>query len=204
MPIETVMLDALDGVRLQADLDRVEGGWGSVVLTHPHPLYGGDRFSPVVDSLFRALPAAGFNVIRFDFRGVNESSGEHDNGDSERLDVLAAIELLEVVEPDAALWLVGYSFGAVVALNVVDPRVTGWIAIAPPLVGAAARCLAANDHRPKTIVVAAHDQFAPPDVVSPMVASWTATTMFTLDHADHFLNGRLAPMTDLVLAALTA
>ena len=56
------MIDALDGVRLQADLARVDGARGAAVVTHPHPLYGGDRFNPVVETMFRTLPDAGFTT----------------------------------------------------------------------------------------------------------------------------------------------
>ena len=196
------MLDALDGIRLEADLVRVAGARGSVVLTHPHPLYGGDRFAPIVESLFTALPHAGFTAVRFDFRGVNGSTGEHDDGDAERLDVVAAIELLELVDPDAPVWLAGYSFGSIVALNVVDPRVAGWIAIAPPL-DARARLLADADHRPKHLFVPQHDQFSGPANALALTANWRSTTVRTVDDADHFLAGRVGVVTDQVVAALT-
>jgi len=198
------MLDALDGVRLQADLARVDDARIAVVLTHPHPQYGGDRFNTVVDALFRALPAAGCTTVRFDFRGVNESGGEHDEGDAERLDVVAALELVESVDPDAAIWLVGYSFGSIVALNVVDPRVAGWIAIAPPLAAIRSRCLADTDHRPKLLFSPAHDQFSPPAVTAPIVATWTNAELRTIDMADHFLGGRTGWVAAEVVAHLTA
>jgi uncharacterized protein len=202
MPIETVHVDALDGVRLEADLVRVEEPCGSVVLSHPHPLYGGDRFNPVVDTLFRALPDAGFAVVRFDFRGVNQSGGSHDDGDAERLDVVAALELLEWAQPDTAIHLVGCSFGSIVALNVVDPRVSSWVAIAPPLATMVGPCLAASDHRRKLLLIAAHDQFSPPAAVAPIVASWQATDVRTIESADHFLGGRLGVVADLVVEHL--
>jgi len=193
------MIDALDGIRLQADLVRVDAARGSAVVAHPHPLYGGDRFNPIVDTLFRRLPEAGFNVARFDFRGVNDSEGEHDHGDAERLDVAAAIEILEFADPDSPIWLVGYSFGSLVSLNVVDPRVAGWVAIAPPLVGDAGRCLAASDHRRKLLLVAAHDQFSPPSAVQPVVVEWQSTETRVIDSTDHFLGGRVGIVADNVV-----
>ena len=204
MPIETVMIDALDGVQLRADLARVDGAAAGVVLTHPHPLYGGDRFNPIVDTLFGMLPAAGLSTIRFDFRGVNESEGTHDDGDSERLDVAAAVELLAFVDPDAPVWLVGYSFGALVALNVVDPRVVGWIAIAPPLAAFPGRTLAATDHRPKLLLVPQHDQYSPPATTAEIIEPWQATEMRTIDSCDHFLVGRVRPIAETVGAHLTS
>jgi alpha/beta superfamily hydrolase len=203
MPIETVLIDALDGVQLRADLARVDDARAGIVLTHPHPLYGGDRFNPIVETLFAMLPAAGLTTIRFDFRGVNESGGTHDNGDSERLDVVAAIELLDFVQPDAPVWLVGYSFGALVALNVVDPRVNGWVAIAPPLAAFPGRTLSGTDHRPKLLLVPQHDQFSPPAAVAAIIEPWQATEMRTIDSCDHFLSGRVQSIADTVLTHLT-
>ena len=203
MPIETVMIDALDGVRLRADLIRVDAPLGAVVLTHPHPLFGGNRFNPIVDTLFRTLPAAGFAAVRFDFRGVGESGGEHDHGDSERLDVLAAIELLDFAHPDVPVWLVGYSFGSIVALNVVDPRAHGWVAIAPPL-QPAERVLAADDPRPKLLMVPEHDQFNPPERAVPIVADWTATELRVIASADHFLGASVDPITEDVIRQLVS
>ncbi len=202
MPIETVMIDALDGVRLRADLVRVDAPAGGVVLTHPHPLFGGDRFSPIIDTLFGQLPDAGFTTVRFDFRGVAESGGEHDDGDSERLDVVAAIELLELVQPDSPTWLVGYSFGSIVALNVVDPRVSGWVAVAPPLAAGPGRVLAGADHRPKLLLVPARDQFSPPEAATPIIESWTNTAMRAIDGADHFLSGHVRRIAAVIVAHL--
>jgi uncharacterized protein len=203
MPIETVMIDALDGVQLRADLARVDGALRGVVLAHPHPLYGGDRFNPIIETLFGLLPDAGFTTIRFDFRGVNESGGSHDDGDSERLDIVAAIDLLDFVQPDAPVWLVGYSFGSLVALNVVDPRVIGWVAIAPPLAIFPGRVLSDIDHRPKLLLVPRHDQYSAPDATAAIIEPWTATEMRIVESCDHFLTGRVRPIAESVLAHLT-
>jgi len=203
MPIETVMIDALDGVQLRADLARVDDARAGVVLAHPHPLYGGDRFNPIIDTLFTRLPEAGLSTIRFDFRGVNESGGAHDDGDSERLDVVAAIEMLDFVDADSPVWLVGYSFGALVALNVVDPRVAGWIAIAPPLAAFQGRILSDTDHRPKLLLVPQHDQFSPPAATADIIEPWQATEMRTIESCDHFLAGRVQHIADTVAARLS-
>ena len=200
MSIETVLLDALDGVQLEADLARVDGARGSVVLAHPHPLFGGDRFNPVIDSLFSALPAAGLCTIRLDFRGVNSSGGSHDDGDSERLDIVAAIELLEIIDPDSPIWLVGYSFGAMVTLNVVDPRVGGWVAIAPPLAAMKRRCLADTDHRSKLLLVPANDQYSDPRSTAELKTDWVAHEQRTIPGADHFLGGHVGSVCSVVCA----
>ena len=48
--------------------------------------------SIVIGALFDALPAAGFTCLRFNFRGVERSTGTHDDGRGELLDVQAAVD----------------------------------------------------------------------------------------------------------------
>ncbi|MFM8563918.1 MAG: alpha/beta hydrolase [Acidimicrobiia bacterium] len=202
MSIETVTLSTIDGVNIEGDVataavDRpIRGG---VVLAHPHPLHGGDRFNPVVDTLFRVLPAHGFHAVRFDFRGAGGSFGEHDGGDSERLDVAAAIDFLAPFNDD--IWAIGYSFGSVVALNVVEPRVSGWIAIAPPLLDESA-VLAGRDPRPKLLLVPEHDQFCPAPQARERSARWFSTTIVDVPGTDHFLHGRVSTVAERVVAFL--
>nr|MCU0539985.1 alpha/beta hydrolase [Desulfobacterales bacterium] len=70
-------------------LERVAGRQG-VVVTHPHPLYGGDMDNPVVLAVCRAFRRKGFSTLRFNFRGVGGSGGHHDRGVGECDDVRAA------------------------------------------------------------------------------------------------------------------
>lgn len=65
-----------------------------VVITHPHPLYGGDMHNPVVETIRRAYRMKGVATLRFNFRGTGESEGQHDNGVGEQDEVLAALSFL--------------------------------------------------------------------------------------------------------------
>jgi uncharacterized protein len=185
---ETVALATIDGLHLEGDLHVPAATGPGVVIAHPHPRYGGNRRNAVVEALFQAVSDAGCVALRFDFRGVNGSEGRHDGGEAERLDVAAAIELVEPIVDDRPIVVAGYSFGGVVALNVVDPRVNGWLAVAPPLASAAVP-LAGADHRPKHLLVPEHDQFTPPATMTGIVEQWQATTTEVVPMADHFLAG---------------
>lgn len=184
---EPVTLHTADGVRLDGDQHLVPGAPIAAVLCHPHPQYGGDRRSNVVEALFNALPAAGVSVLRFDFRGAGGSGGTHDGNGLERLDVLAALDHLAAACPGASLLLCGYSFGAVVSSTVDDPRIAAWALIASPRL-ASATC--GRDRRPKLVVIPQHDQFCTPEQARPQVADWVTTTVVDIAGADHFLAGR--------------
>jgi len=201
----TVTLTTIDHQELEADVVTAASDQpvrGAVAIAHPHPLYGGDRFNPVVDALFDALPRVGFHCLRFDFRGVGNSSGEHDGGDAERLDVAAAVDFLSGLHDD--IWVAGYSFGSIVALDVIEPRVSGWIAVAPPLTAMRSDVLAARDPRPKLVLAAEHDQFTPASAAEPIVSSWTNASIDTIANGDHFLAGRTRAVAEAAARWLTS
>jgi uncharacterized protein len=187
MSAESVLIDAIDGVMLEAELQVPENRWAAVAIAHPHPQYGGDMHNNVVDALYRALPAAGIAALRFNFRGVGGSQGEHDGGDAERLDLAAAIELAAQFTGDGPLVAVGYSFGANVALQVVDPRLSGWCVVAPPIAMAPSPPIASSDHRPKRLLCAEHDQYTNAAAATELVRDWASTSVVTIPQADHFL-----------------
>ena len=67
-----------DGVRLHGHLAPGDGR-RAVVITHPHPLYGGDMNNPVVMTIAEVYRQAGYAVLRFNFRGVGRSGGNSGN-----------------------------------------------------------------------------------------------------------------------------
>ncbi|MCM2252641.1 MAG: alpha/beta fold hydrolase [Ramlibacter sp.] len=85
---------------------------GTAVIAHPHPLFGGTMDNKVVQTLARAFVQAGWTALRFNFRGVGASQGQHDEGRGELDDMLA---LIAAEAPEGALALAGFSFGSFVA-----------------------------------------------------------------------------------------
>ncbi len=193
--MNAIVLETSDGHRLAGDLSRPVGdAVGGVVVCHPHPQYGGNRFNPVVQSVFDALPRAGFAVVRFDFRS------QHDNGRGERLDLVAALDALSVELGDAVpLYAVGYSFGAMVTLTTVDERIRARVVIAPPIVGP----LAAPGS-PVLALVPRHDQFAPPERVVEATADWPDVEIEVIESADHFLAGHTTAVAERATAWLSS
>lgn len=91
---------------------------GIAVVAHPHPLLGGSATHKVPHQLAKALVARGYLTVRPNFRGVEGSAGEHDQGSGEARDMLAVVAHLRAAHPGLPLALAGFSFGAFVIANV--------------------------------------------------------------------------------------
>jgi len=162
---------------------------GFAVLLHPHPHFGGDRFHPFIEALFRRLPDIAVSAVRFDFSSAEPAA--------------ARKEVMAVLDEGAGRWpalppiLVGYSFGAGIAAGIGDERIAAWYLLAPPSAMLSSTTIG-NDPRPKSVVVPEHDQFSPPAAVAHVVAGWDNTTFTTVPSADHFL-GAVQPIVDSAL-----
>jgi alpha/beta superfamily hydrolase len=166
---------------------------GSLILCHPHPLRGGDMDNNVIRALDSAFAAAGFGVLRFNFRGVGDSQGRYDEGIGEQQDVKGAVAWL-MAQPgiDAhRIFLAGYSFGARVILQVAAGagQTLGFIAVAPPLLRGEWPSFDTH-HGPKLIICGDADRYAPPEVLIPWVERLPEPKrLIILPNVDHFFFG---------------
>jgi uncharacterized protein len=199
--IEPRVITTSDGLALEAELATPTDGppRSAMVLCHPHPQHGGTMRSIVIGALFEALPRVGVTCLRFNFRGVEGSAGSYGDGHGERLDAQAAVAAL-AAEAGLPVVLTGWSFGADVALTIVDDAVGAWLAIAPPLrifpeFGAVAR-----DRRRKLLALAEHDEFREPSWVMAETATWAATQTTVVKGASHFFVGRTDRLVEVALA----
>jgi alpha/beta superfamily hydrolase len=195
-----VKLHTADGLSLEAEWAASSDARATAVLCHPHPQYGGTMRSIVISALFEALPERGIACLRFNFRGVEGSEGSHAEGRDEPLDVAAALDAATEAAVEGPLSLIGWSFGADIALGVDDPRVAGWVAIAPPLRFRPERAYEAvgRDPRPKLLVLAANDEFRAPAEIAAATSTWASTRIDTVPGASHFFVGRTERVVTLV------
>lgn len=119
MNAQTERLDVAGTAGLvQVLRDQPEGvPRGTVVIAHPHPLFGGTMDNKVVQTLARAFVQCGWTAVRFNFRGVGSSAGSYDEGRGETQDLLA---LVQALAPQGPIALAGFSFGAFVASQAVQ------------------------------------------------------------------------------------
>ena len=204
---ERLALSTTDGLRLRAEWNPGADGatatsdepFPTTVLCHPHPLHGGNMHAHVIDALFRALPSIGVSALRFNFRGVQGSDGRHDHGDRERLDVAAAIDHAIELRPNAPVRLIGWSFGADLALATSHDAIDQWVAIAPPLRVVDATTMAAGpDRRSKHLIVGERDAFRPPADAAEATAEWVNTRIDQIDGADHFFGATLPQLVEII------
>jgi uncharacterized protein len=112
----------------------------------------------------QALNDAGFHVLRFNFRGVGQSTGTHDHGVGEKEDARAALDWLAAEFPGLPLLLGGFSFGSAVALRLglQDPRVKALLGLGLPVAKYDLSDLAkpaARGDRPLLLVQGEEDEF---------------------------------------------
>jgi alpha/beta superfamily hydrolase len=107
----------LDGPagKMQCLLDLPEGApRGVALVAHPHPLYGGTMENKVAQTLARTFVTLGYAAARFNFRGVGESEGVHDEGRGEVDDMAVMYAHMREQYPDLPITLTGFSFGTFV------------------------------------------------------------------------------------------
>jgi len=177
-------------LRLEGILNRAEGHKGAII-THPHPLYGGDMNNNVVDSIAWAYQQNKFTTLRFNFRGVGASHGSYDEGIGEQEDVAAAIDLLKR-EGCTEIHLAGYSFGAWIIAQGLrrceDCR--DIVMVSPP---AAFLDFHPNGPDPRIglVITGSHDDIAPPSMVRELAKEWNPEARLEIvQGADHFYWGK--------------
>ncbi len=171
----------------------------ATAVCHPHPLYGGDMNNSVVVAVCQALAEAGIAGLRFNYRGVGRSEGEYGDGLGERNDAgaaLAYLRQLAEVEQDK-VGVVGYSFGAAVALTAADERVAAAAAISTPSFSQGVPDLAIRC--PTLLISGEQDEIAPPAslaTLAHMIGPHCRVTV--VPGADHFWWGHEEALEELV------
>jgi alpha/beta superfamily hydrolase len=176
----------------------------TLVCLHPLPTAEGMMDSHVLRKAANRLPAlAGVAVLRFNTRGTTSvhgtSQGEFGEGETERLDVAAAVEYAEFQDLPRP-WLLGWSFGTELALKWgLDPLVEGAILLSPPLRRAGDADLDAwgEDGRPVVALVPEFDDYLRPAEARQRFKRVPQAEVVAVDGAKHLWVGE--PYVRIVL-----
>ncbi|MBK5934256.1 hypothetical protein C8N32_10218 [Rhodovulum imhoffii] len=202
---------------------RLEGRYHSqpgkdapiAIILHPHPQFGGTMNNRVVHRIHYTFHEMGFNVLRFNFRGVGRSQGEYDQGVGELSDAAAALDYLQSMNQNAKhCWVAGFSFGAWIGMQLLmrRPEITGFVSVSPPANMYDFSFLAPCPNS-GLIINGAADRVAPPEDTHALVEKLHDQKGITITHeelenADHFfkndyLDGMIAKVDAYVRRRLT-
>lgn len=175
-----------------------------VVITHPHPLYGGDMYNLVVETIVHVYNIKGYSTLKFNFRGVGKSQGQYDNGVGEQKDILAALSFLADLGMER-IDLAGYSFGAWVNAQAAiqeDIFVEHMAMVSPPVGFMDFHAISAMNVL-KFVITGNRDDIAPADVVKKMLPTWNPDARFEIiDGADHFYGGYLGQLESVLFSCI--
>jgi len=189
MAEEKVLINSSD-LEIEGFLENLQGN-KAVLVTHPHPLYGGNMHNNVVIALVKAYRKNGYSTLRINFRGVDGSQGVHDNGIGEQEDIRASLAYLSDLGKDE-IDLVGYSFGAwVTALGLISFDQADRIIMISPPVSFLDFSLLSYTPKIKLVITGSHDEFASSEKIEDMLLSWNPEAVFRIiPGADHFFWGK--------------
>jgi alpha/beta superfamily hydrolase len=181
--------------RLEAVLEEPEDGAPRIaaLVCHPHPLFGGTLHNKVVYRIARGLRRSGAVVLRFNFRGVGRSEGEHGRLEGEIEDARAALGWLRARYPALPFGLAGFSFGArvVTRLGCAIDGASWLLACGFPTRYGTAEYLE-NCAIPKTFIQSTNDQYAPrAEFEEHYVRFAEPKKLVWVEAGDHFFAGAL-------------
>lgn len=194
---QTAVTFKANGLSFEGVVSKPDDGPGSapgVAICHPHPLFGGSMDNNVVLAMASALADQGFTSLRFNFRGVGGSEGQHSNGELEYQEVLGALEVLKAWPGvnGRKLGLVGYSFGAAVILfhSDLQKKAGGFALISPPL-RALEKTFLRSNKRPTLVISGDRDKLVQSAQLQPLLDSFPHPPTYQIvAGADHSWLGR--------------
>jgi hypothetical protein len=180
---------------------------GMAVIAHPHPQMGGTMHNKVVHTLAKILSQQGYVAVRFNYRGVEQSQGEYDQGRGEVDDYLAVVAWAKDFFQQTQLWAAGFSFGSYIAASAVnqlpvDLQLQGTWLIAPPIARMNFDALPVLP-RPTYVVQGTVDEV----VAAEDTYAWCAqrpdqVQLLKLENAGHFFHQRLMDLQQILLPTL--
>jgi len=211
--IESLFLPGPAG-RLEALLEEPEDTEPreAALVCHPHPQHGGTMHNKVVYRIARGLRTAGHVVLRFNYRGVNQSEGSYAQGEGELDDARVALDVLRGRYPHLPVTLAGFSFGSRIALRLgceMGCEMGGEngssgarrvIAVGFPTVYKD-RSYLEGCSVPRTFVQSTHDEFGPVEELQRVFDTLPEPKQLILIEAqDHFFAGALEQLEASIAA----
>lgn len=176
---------------------------GIGLVCHPHPLGGGTMHNKVVFRAAAGLVDAGLTTLRFNFRGVGASTGEHDEIEGGKEDVRDVLDYIGANYPGEDLSLAGFSFGSRTALEVGynDDRVARLISIGTPVDKYGDYEFLTQTQKPILFVHGDRDEFGAIDNLRRLVdqvAKNTDAELVVFKNCGHFFDEHLDELREAI------
>lgn len=187
--------------QLEAILKEPSGPVNGVALVcHPHPLGGGTMHNKVVFRAAAGLGDAGLITLRFNFRGVGASTGQHEEIEGGREDVRDALDYLSSNYPDHEITLAGFSFGSRTGMEVgmSDDRVVRLISIGTPVDKYGDYEFLTAVRKPILFVHGDQDEFGAVDNVRKLVEQIPTAELKVFENCGHFFDEHLNELRQAV------
>ena len=176
---------------------------GVAVVCHPHPLGGGTMHNKVVFRIAAGLIDAGLVTLRFNFRGVGASTGEHNEIEGGKEDAKDALDYMADRYADQPITLAGFSFGSRVGTEVGmgDERVVRLLSIGTPVDKYDDYSFLTRVRKPILFVHGDHDEFGSLTNVRRLfneVAENTDAELVVIHDCGHFFDEHLDELRETV------
>ncbi|WP_319380761.1 alpha/beta fold hydrolase [Thiomicrorhabdus sp.] len=172
-----------------------------VVLSHPHPLFGGTMNNKVVTTMERAFQSLGYATVAYNFRGVGQSDGEYDEGVGETDDLLSVLDWVRSRHTVEEVILAGFSFGSYVSLRALPQTGANRICTVAPPIGLYDFSALDKVDVPWSCIQGGRDEV----VESEEVLSWVTkpgqcADLYWRAGASHFFHGELVWLKKVILS----
>jgi len=176
---------------------------GVGLVCHPHPLGGGTMHNKVVFRIAAGLIDAGLITLRFNFRGVGASTGEHDEIEGGKEDVRDALKYLKDKYPGQQITLAGFSFGSRTGMDVGigDDSVVRLISVGTPVDKYDDYDFLTEVRKPILFVHGDRDEFGAVENIRSVfekVVQNTDAELIVIPDSGHFFDDHLSELRDTV------
>jgi alpha/beta superfamily hydrolase len=173
---------------------------GVAVVAHPHPLGGGTMHNKVVFRIAAGLVDAGLTTVRFNFRGVGASTGEHNDVEGGVEDVRDVLDYMEQNYAGEDLTLAGFSFGSRASMEAGynDPRVARLISVGTPVEKYRDYDFLISVTKPILFIHGDHDEFCSVETLRTLTDRIPHAEVVIFENSGHFFDEHLDKLRSVV------
>ena len=188
-----------------ADVNTLKSSSDVVICLHPHPLFGGTMNNKVVVTIAKAFEMMGACPVRFNFRGVGQSTGSYDHGNGETEDAIDVYNWVLSQNENARVWLVGFSFGSYVAMKAApEVRNRAAVILVAPAVNKVDFSGCTDFVDPFWVIAAKEDEIVPYDDI----LNWSNSLpnkpkLITFEDSSHFFHGKLIDLRESLISTFS-